>query len=84
MADITIMMLFESTAIVSDNGFLYLYQFVYLQNQSLKYLLQSFAIHTSVQLVIEGFFTSMSLMIETRYQNMLSWLFGENNGNDTF
>jgi len=70
MADITIMMLFESTAIVSVNGFLYLYQFVYLQNQSLIYLLQSFAIHTSVQLVIEWFFTSMSLMIETRYQNM--------------
>ena len=71
MADIAITsMLFESTAIVSVNGFLYLYQFVYLQNQSLKYLLQSFAIHTSVQLVIEWFFTSMSLMIGTRYQNM--------------
>ena len=71
MADIAIMsMLFESTAIVSVNGLLYLYQFVYLQNQSLKYLLQSFAIHTSVQLLIEWFFTSMSLMIETRYQNM--------------
>ncbi|KAL9956397.1 hypothetical protein ACROYT_G037870 [Oculina patagonica] len=36
MADIAIMsMLSESTAIVSVNGFLYLYQFVYLQNYSL-------------------------------------------------
>jgi len=33
-------------------------------------LLQSFAIYTSVQLVIEWFFTSVSLAIETRYQNM--------------
>ncbi|XP_078348092.1 uncharacterized protein LOC144633165 [Oculina patagonica] len=71
MADIAIMsMLSESTAIVSVNGFLYLYQFVYLQNDSLLKLLQSFAIHTSVQLVIESFFTSVSLAIETHYQNM--------------
>ncbi len=71
MADIAIMsMLFESTAIVSVNGFLYLYQFIYLQNDSLLKLLQSFAITTSVQLVIEWFFTSMSLAIETNYQNM--------------
>ncbi|KAL9956403.1 hypothetical protein ACROYT_G037876 [Oculina patagonica] len=60
MADIAIMsMLSESTAIVSVNGFLYLYQFIYLQNESLLKLLQSFAIHTSVQLVIEWFFTSV-------------------------
>ena len=71
MADIAIMsMLSESTAIVSVNGFLYLYQFIYLQNGSLLKLLQSFAIHTSVPLVIEWFFTSVSLAIETRYQNM--------------
>ena len=71
MADIAIMsMLYESTAIVSVNGFLYLYQFIYLQNVSLLSLLQSFAIHTSVQLVIEWFFNSISLAIETRYQNM--------------
>ncbi|KAL9956475.1 hypothetical protein ACROYT_G037954 [Oculina patagonica] len=71
MADIAIMsMLFESTAIVAVNGLLYLYQFIYLQNQSLLNLLQSFAIHTSVPLVIEWFFTSVSLAIETRYQNM--------------
>ena len=71
MADIAIMsMLFESTAIVSVNGYLYLYQFVYLQDKSLLNLLQSYAIYTSVQLVIEWFFTSASLAIETRYQNM--------------
>ncbi|KAL9970935.1 hypothetical protein ACROYT_G023398 [Oculina patagonica] len=71
MADIAIMsMLFESTAIVSVNGFLYLYQFIYLQNDSFQKLLQSFAIHTSIPLVIEWFFTSVSLAIETRYQNM--------------
>jgi len=71
MADVAIMsMLFESTAIVSVNGFLYLYHFIYLQNDSLLKLLQSFAITTSVQLVIEWFFTSVSLAIETHYQNM--------------
>ena len=71
MADIAIMsMLYESTAIVSVNGFLYLYQFIYLQNDSLLNLLRSFAFCTSVQLVIEWFFTSVSLAIETRYQNM--------------
>ena len=71
MADITIIsMLFESAAIVSVNGFLYLYQYVYLTNKPLLTLLQRFAIHTSVQLVIEWFFTSVSLAIETRYQNI--------------
>jgi len=71
MADIAIMsMLSESTAIVSVNGFIYLYQLVYSENSSLLELLQPFAVHTSVQLVIEWFFTSMSLAIETRYQNM--------------
>ena len=71
MADIAIMsMLYESTAIVSVNGFLYLYQFIYLQDKSLLSLLQSFAVYTLVQLMIEWFFTSVSLAIETRYQNM--------------
>ena len=71
MADIAIMsMLFESTAIVSVNGLLYLYRFIYLKDDSLFELLQSFAIATSVQLVIEWFFTSVSLAIETRYQNI--------------
>ena len=71
MADIAIMsMLYESTAIVSVNGFLYLYQFIYLQDKSLLSLLQSFAVYTLVQLMIEWFSTSVSLAIETRYQNM--------------
>ena len=71
MADITIMSMWsESTAIVAVNGFLYLYQFVYLQNKSFVNLLESFAAYTSVQLVIEWFFTSVSLAIETRYQNI--------------
>ena len=71
MADIAIMsMLYESTAIVSVNGLLYLFRFIYLKDDSLLELLQSFAITTSVQLVIEWFFTSVSLAIETRYQNI--------------
>ena len=71
MADIAIMsMLYESTAIVSVNGYLYLYQFVYLKGESFVNLLQSFAIHTSVSLAIEWVFNSVSLAIETRYQNM--------------
>ena len=71
MADIVIMsMFYESSAIVSVNGFLYLYQFAYLQDFSFINLLRSFAKHNSIQLVIEWFFTSLSLAIETRYQNM--------------
>ena len=71
MADIAIMsMLYESSAIVSVNGLLYLYQYIYLKDHSLLELLQSFAIATLVQLVIEWFFTSVSLAIETRYQNI--------------
>ena len=71
MADIAIMsMLYESTAVVSVNGFVYLYQFIYLEKSPLFPLLKSFAIHTSFQLAIEWFFTSVSLAIETRYQNM--------------
>ena len=71
MADIAIMsMLFESAAIVCVNGVLYVYQYIYLKDDSLLQLLQSFAITTTVQLLIEWFFTSVSLAIETRYQNI--------------
>ena len=71
MADIAIIsMLYESTAIVSVNSVLYLYRYIYLKDDSVLELLQSFAIATSVQLVIEWFFTSVSLAIETRYQNI--------------
>ena len=71
MADIAILsMLCESTAIVSVNGVLYLYQFTYMQNIPLLKLLQEFVIHTAVALVIEWFFTGVSLAIETRFQNI--------------
>jgi len=71
MADIAILsMLSESAAIISVNGVLYLYQWTYLENSSFVNLVHSFAIHTSVPLLIEWFFNSASLAIETRYQNM--------------
>ena len=71
MADIAVLsMLCESTAIVSVNGVLYLYQFTYMQNIPLLKLLQEFVIHTAVALVIEWFFTGVSLAIETRFQNI--------------
>ena len=71
MADIAILsMLCESTAIVSVNGVLYLYQFTYSQNIPLLKVLQEFVIHTAVALVIEWFFTGVSLAIETRFQNI--------------
>ena len=71
MADIAIMsMLYESAAIVSVNGFLFLYQFIYVSEEAFGNLLLSFAIHTAVSLAIEWVFNSVSLAIETRYQNM--------------
>ena len=70
-ADITIMsMLYESSAIISVNCFLYLYQYFHTQDNSPIQLFQSFALHSSVPLVAEWFFTSVSIAIETRYQNM--------------
>ena len=70
-ADICIMsMLYESSAVISVNGLLHLYQYFYTSDNSPLQLLQSFAITTSVPLVIEWFFTSVSIAIETRYQNM--------------
>ena len=70
-ADIAIMsMLYESTAIVSVNGFFHLYQFIYMKNISHWAVLLSFTKLTAVPLVIEWLFTSLSLAIETRYQNL--------------
>ncbi|KAL9951686.1 hypothetical protein ACROYT_G044405 [Oculina patagonica] len=70
-ADINILsMLYESSAIISVNGFLYLYQYFYTSDKSPLQLLQLFAITTSVPLAIEWFFTSVSIAIETRFQNM--------------
>lgn len=71
MADIAIMgMLSESTAIVAVNGFLWLLQLVLTQHKQFWKLFQSFVIPTLVSLLIEWFFTSFSVAIETRYQNM--------------
>ena len=59
MADIAIMsMLSESTAIVSVNGFIFLYKFLCLRENSLLGALQLFTKRTLFQLVIEWFFTS--------------------------
>ena len=70
-ADICIMgMLYESCAIISVNGLLYLYQCFYTSGNSPLHLFQSFALTTSVPLFIEWFFTSVSIAVETRYQNM--------------
>lgn len=70
-ADIIIMtVVYEASAIVSVNGFLYLYQYFYTSGSSLLELLQSFAITTSVPVAIEWFFTSVSFAIETRYLNI--------------
>ena len=71
VADVAIMsMLYESTAIVSVNGSLYMYQLIFLETTSVTSMIKEFALSTSVMLVIEWFFTSVSLAIETRYQNM--------------
>ena len=68
MADIVIISMFsESIGIVCVNGLLYVYQFIYLQNISLLKLVQKFVINTSVPLVIEWFFTGVSLAIETPF-----------------
>ena len=70
-ADISLMsMMYESSAVISLNVFLHLYQYFNTYNDSPIKLLQSFAITTSVPLAIEWFFTSVSIVIETRYQNM--------------
>ena len=70
-SDINIIsMLYESSAIISVNGYLFLYQYFYTSDNSPLQLLQSFAIATSVPLAIEWFFTSVSIAIETRYQNL--------------
>ena len=68
--DIAIMsMLYEVGAVISVNGFLHLHQYFYTENNTLLELLQSFVIAVAVPLVIERFFTILSIAIETRYQN---------------
>ena len=59
----------EARAIISVNTFLHSHEYFYTDNKTVLELLQSFVIITSVPLVIEWFFASVSLAIETRYQN---------------
>ena len=70
-ADLTIMsMLSESSAVITVNIFLHLYQYFYTYDNSPLKVLKSFALTTSVPLGIEWFFTSVSIAIETRYKNL--------------
>ena len=71
MADIVIIsMLYEAAAIVSVNSVWFLYQWVYIEGDFSLHLFGEFALRTSIALVIEWFFSSVSLAIVTRYQNM--------------
>ena len=71
MADIIIIsMLYEAAAIVCVNGVWFLYQWVYIEHDFPLHLFVEFAWRTSIALVIEWFFSSVSLTIVTRYQNM--------------
>ena len=68
--DIAIMsMLYEASAVISVSGFLHLHEYFYTDGKTVPQLLQSFAITSAVPLVIEWFFTCLSIAIETRYQN---------------
>ena len=62
-------MLCEASAVISVNGFLHLHEYFYTVDKTSLELLQSFAITTAVPLIIEWFFTCLSIAIETRYQN---------------
>lgn len=71
LVDITIMsMLAEPSAIASVNGYIFLYQVIYTVNKPFFDLLWPFAIHTSVSLIIEWVFMSISLAIATYCQNV--------------
>ena len=71
MADIVIIsMLYEAAAIVCVNSGWFLYQWVYIEGDFPWHLFVEFALRTSIALVIEWFFSSVSLTIVTRYQNM--------------
>ncbi|XP_015779973.1 PREDICTED: uncharacterized protein LOC107357846 isoform X3 [Acropora digitifera] len=71
MADIVIIsILYEAAAIVCVNGAWFLYQWVYIEGDFPLHLFVEFALRTSVALVIEWFFSSVSLTIVTRYQNI--------------
>ncbi|XP_067025254.1 uncharacterized protein [Acropora muricata] len=71
MADIVIIsMLYEAAAIVCVNSVWFLYQWVYIEGDFPLHLFVEFALRTSIALAIEWFFSSVSLTIVTRYQNM--------------
>ncbi|XP_044182371.1 uncharacterized protein LOC122963118 [Acropora millepora] len=71
MADIVIVsMLYEAAAIVCVNSVWFLYQWVYIEGDFPLHLFVEFALRTSIALVIEWFFSSVSLTIVTRYQNI--------------
>ena len=71
MADIVIIsMLYEAAAIVSVNGAWFLHQWVYIEGDFSLHLFVRFAFRTSIALMIEWLFSSVSLAIVTRYQNM--------------
>ncbi|XP_074609697.1 uncharacterized protein LOC141863896 [Acropora palmata] len=71
MADIVIIsMLYEAAAIVCVNSVWFLYQWVYIEGDFPLHLFVEFALRTSIALVIEWFFSCVSLTIVTRYQNM--------------
>ncbi|XP_067025270.1 uncharacterized protein [Acropora muricata] len=71
MADIVIIsMLYEAAAIVCVNSVWFLYQWVYIEGDFPLHLFVEFALRTSIALVIEWVFSSVSLTIVTRYQNM--------------
>ena len=76
MADTIIMsMLFESTAIVAANGYLYLYQFIYVENNSPFHLLKEFAITTAIAHLLQSRLVTRTCLL---------WLFGEKGGRGTF
>ena len=71
MADVVIIsMLYEAAAIVSVNSAWFLYQWVYIEGDFPLHLFVKFALRTSIAMMIEWFFSSVSLAIVTRYQNM--------------
>ena len=71
MADTSIVSkLYESIGLVSANSVFFFYQLIYVENEPFANLLKLLIIQTSILLLIEGFFTNVSLVIETHYQNM--------------
>ena len=62
-------MLCDARAVISMSGFLHLHEYFYTDGKTVPQLLQLCAITSKLPLVIEWFFTCLSMAIETRYQN---------------